>query len=176
MAVIVANATGSVAVGLVSALAAASLLGVAIYRLLYQPLLEHPPYVAMIASICRLVFMEDGFRIAFGEQGLTFARNPCPTQLHEFVGLTVNSVQIAIIVASTVCLILLGLFTSRTRIGIGWRAPVSDPGMATSFGVNAIKVRYLNFAIGSALARPAGAPPPLPHNFFSPPLGVSLTS
>src|ERR1700686_4280319 len=83
VAVIVANASGSVAVGLVSALAAASLLGVAIYRLLYQPLLEYPPYVAMIASIGLLVFMEDGFRIAFGEQGLTFAHNPYPTRLYD---------------------------------------------------------------------------------------------
>src|ERR1700680_4689919 len=133
VAVIVANGSGSVAIGLVAAIAAATLLGMAIYRLLYQPLLDYPPYVAMIASIGLLVFMEDGFRIAFGEQGLTFAHNPYPTQLHEFAGLTVNTVQIAIIVAATVCLILLGLFTTRTRIGIGWRATVSDAGMATSF-------------------------------------------
>jgi branched-chain amino acid transport system permease protein len=175
VAVIVANASGSVAVGFVSALAAASLLGVAIYRLLYQPLLEYPPYVAMIASIGLLVFMEDGFRIAFGEQGLTFARNPYPTQLHEFAGLTVNTVQIAIIVASTVCLMLLALFTTRTRIGIGWRATVSDAGMATSFGVDPIKVRYLNFAIGSALAALAGALVALLNNFVEPTMGLVVS-
>ena len=175
VAVIVANGSGSLALGLAAAIAAASLLGVAIYRLLYQPLLEYPPYVAMIASIGLLVFMEDGFRIAFGEQGLTFARNPYPTQLHEFAGLTVNSVQIAIIAASTVCLILLGLFTTRTRIGIGWRATVSDAGMATSFGVNAIKVRYLNFAIGSALAGLAGALIALLNNFVEPTMGVVVS-
>ena len=84
----------------------------------------------MIASIGLLVFMEDGFRLAFGEQGLTFAHNPYVTQLHEFVGLTVNTVQIAVIAASSLCLTLLGLFTTRTRIGIGWRATVSDPRMA----------------------------------------------
>ncbi len=48
----------------------------AIYRLLYQPLLGFPPYVPMIASMGLLIFMEDGFRIVFGEQGLTFTRNP----------------------------------------------------------------------------------------------------
>jgi branched-chain amino acid transport system permease protein len=175
MTVIVANATGSIAVGLVLAVAAAALLGAAIYRLLYQPLLVYPPYVAMIASIGLLVFMEDGFRVAFGEQGLTFARNPYPTQLHEFAGLTVNTVQIAIIVAATVCLILLGLFTTRTRIGIGWRATVSDAGMATSFGVNAIKVRYLNFAIGSALAALAGALIGLLNNFVEPTMGFVVS-
>jgi len=175
VAVIVANGTGSIALGLLAAVVAASLLGMAIYRLLYQPLLDYPPYVAMIASIGLLVFMEDGFRIAFGEQGLTFAKNPYPTQLHELAGLTVNTVQIAIIVSATVCLILLGLFTTRTRIGIGWRATVSDPRIATSFGVDAIKVRYLNFAIGSALAALGGALIGLLNNFVEPTMGFVVS-
>jgi branched-chain amino acid transport system permease protein len=175
VAVIVANGTGSIGLGLVASIAAAALLGMAIYRVLYQPLLAYPPYVAMIASIGLFVLMEDGFRIAFGEQGLTFARNPYPTQLHEFAGLTVNTVQIAIIGASSVCLILLALFTSRTRIGIGWRATVSDPAMAASFGVNAIKVRYLNFAIGSALAALAGTLIALLNNFVEPTMGFVVS-
>lgn len=175
VAVIVANSTGSIALGFLAAVVAASVLGMAIYRLLYQPLLDYPPYVAMIASIGLLVFMEDGFRIAFGEQGLTFAKNPYPTQLHEFAGLTVNTVQIAIIVTATVCLVLLGLFTTRTRIGIGWRATVSDPRIATSFGVDAIKVRYLNFAIGSALAALGGALIGLLNNFVEPTMGFVVS-
>ncbi len=175
VAVIVANGTGSIAVGFLAAVIAASVLGMAIYRLLYQPLLDYPPYVAMIASIGLLIFMEDGFRIAFGEQGLTFAKNPYPTQLHEFAGLTVNTVQIAIIVTATVCLVLLALFTTRTRIGIGWRATVSDPRIATSFGVDAIKVRYLNFAIGSALAALGGALIGLLNNFVEPTMGFVVS-
>jgi len=173
--VIVANATGSIAIGILAAIAACTLLGMAIYRLLYEPLLDYPPYVAMIASIGLLVVMEDGFRIAFGEQGLTFARNPYPTQLHEIAGLTVNTVQIAIIALSTICLVLLALFTTRTRIGIGWRATVSDPRIATSFGVDAIKVRYLNFAIGSALAALGGALIALLNNFVEPTMGFVVS-
>ena len=173
--VIVANATGSIAIGILAAIAACTLLGMAIYRLLYEPLLDYPPYVAMIASIGLLVVMEDGFRIAFGEQGLTFARNPYPTQLHDIAGLTVNTVQIAIIALSTICLVLLALFTTRTRIGIGWRATVSDPRIATSFGVDAIKVRYLNFAIGSALAALGGALIALLNNFVEPTMGFVVS-
>jgi branched-chain amino acid transport system permease protein len=173
--VIVANATGSIAIGILAAIAACTLLGMAIYRLLYEPLLDYPPYVAMIASIGLLVVMEDGFRIAFGEQGLTFARNPYPTQLHEIAGLTVNTVQLAIIALSTMCLVLLALFTTRTRIGIGWRATVSDPRIATSFGVDAIKVRYLNFAIGSALAALGGALIALLNNFVEPTMGFVVS-
>jgi len=175
VAVIVANATGAIALGVIAAMGAAAVLGIGIYRFLYAPLLAYPPYVPMIASIGLLVFMEDGFRIAFGEQGLTFARNPYPTQLHEFLGLTVNTVQIAIVVAATVCLLLLASFTTRTRIGIGWRATVSDPRMAESFGVDAIKVRYLNFAIGSALAGLAGALIGVLNNFVEPTMGFVVS-
>ena len=175
VAVIVANATGAIGFGVIAAMAAAAGLGIGIYRFLYAPLLAYPPYVPMIASIGLLVFMEDGFRIAFGEQGLTFARNPYPTQLHEFLGLTVNTVQIAIVVAATVCLLLLASFTTRTRIGIGWRATVSDPRMAESFGVDAIKVRYLNFAIGSALAGLAGALIGVLNNFVEPTMGFVVS-
>jgi branched-chain amino acid transport system permease protein len=175
VALIVANATGAIGFGVIAAMGAAAVLGIGIYRFLYAPLLAYPPYVPMIASIGLLVFMEDGFRIAFGEQGLTFARNPYPTQLHEFLGLTVNTVQIAIVVAATVCLLLLASFTARTRIGIGWRATVSDPRMAESFGVDAIKVRYLNFAIGSALAGLAGALIGVLNNFVEPTMGFVVS-
>jgi branched-chain amino acid transport system permease protein len=62
VAVIVANATGSIGIGFLAAILASSLVGMAIYRLLYQPLLEYPPYVAMIASIGLLVFMPSANR------------------------------------------------------------------------------------------------------------------
>ncbi|MBN9050997.1 MAG: branched-chain amino acid ABC transporter permease [Rhizobiales bacterium] len=173
--VIVANATGSIALGIVVAIVASALLGPAIYRLLYEPLLKHPPYVAMIASMGLLIFMEDGFRILFGEQGLTFTRNPYPTEIHQLFGVTINTVQIAMIVLSVVCLTALALFTTRTRVGVAWRATVSNPTIATSFGVDAIKVRYLNFMIGSALAALAGALIALLNNFVEPSMGFVVS-
>ena len=83
--------------------------------------------------------------------------------------------QVAIIVCATVCLTLLGLFTTRTRIGVGWRATVSDPRIATSFGVDAVKVRYLIFAIGSALAALGGALIGLLNNFVEPSMGFVVS-
>ena len=49
--VVVANATGSIALGMLVAIVSSAILGALIYRLLYQPLLAHPPYVPMIASM-----------------------------------------------------------------------------------------------------------------------------
>jgi branched-chain amino acid transport system permease protein len=67
------------------------------------------------------------------------------------------------------------LFTTKTRIGIAWRATVSNPKMATSFGVNAIQVRYLNFLIGSALAALAGALIALLNNYVEPTMGFVVS-
>jgi branched-chain amino acid transport system permease protein len=173
--VIVANATGSIALGMLVAIVSSAILGMLIYRLLYQPLLSFPPYVPMIASMGLLIFMEDGFRIVFGEQGLTFTRNPYPTLTYNLFGLTINAVQIAMFVATAVCLTALILFTTRTRVGIAWRATVSNPKIATSFGVDAIKVRYLNFLIGSALAALAGALIALLNNYVEPTMGFVVS-
>ena len=74
--VVVANATGSIALGMLVAIVSSAILGAVIYRLLYQPLLSFPPYVPMIASMGLLIFMEDGFRIVFGEQGLDLHAQP----------------------------------------------------------------------------------------------------
>jgi len=173
--VIVANATGSIALGIVVRWAAAASSSAASARSSARPWLIHPPYVAMIASMGLLIFMEDGFRILFGEQGLTFTRNPYPTEIHQLFGVTINTVQIAMIVLSVVCLTALALFTTRTRVGVAWRATVSNPTIATSFGVDAIKVRYLNFMIGSALAALAGALIALLNNFVEPSMGFVVS-
>jgi branched-chain amino acid transport system permease protein len=65
----------------------------------------------------------------------------------------------------------LALLAQRTRIGIAWRATVTDPAMAQSFGVDVIKVRYLNFFIGSALAAAAGVMVALLNNLVEPTMG-----
>ena len=73
--VLVANATGSILLGFLAAVIVTPLFGMAIYRLLYEPLLKYRPDVPMIASVGLLVLMQDAFRIVFGEQGITFHRN-----------------------------------------------------------------------------------------------------
>lgn len=169
--VIAANATGSLALGFVASILLTPLFGMAIYRLLYEPLLKFRPDVPMVASVGLLVLMQDAFRIVFGEQGVTFRRNTLAFTTYDIAGVRVNAVQIAIIVVAVVVFVGLHLFTTRTRMGIGWRATVSRPQIAAVFGIDAIKVRYLNFAIGSALAAIAGGLVALLNNLVDPAIG-----
>ena len=173
--VVVANATGSVGAGFLAAIVIAPLFGMATYRMLYEPLLSYRPDVPMIASVGLLVLMQDAFRIVFGEQGVTFRNNIYGFMTFDVFGVTVNAVQIAIVVSAVAVFLGLHLFTTRTRIGIGWRATVSRPKIAASFGIDSIKVRYLNFAIGSALAAVAGGLVALLNNLVDPLIGYVVS-
>lgn len=173
--VLAANASGSIAIGFIAAVLITPLFGMAIYRLLYEPLLKFRPDVPMIASVGLLVFMQDAFRIAFGEQGVTFRSNAITFKTFNFSGVSISAVQIAIVLTSAVVFTGLHLFTTRTRIGVGWRATVSKPQIAASFGVDPIKVRYMNFAIGSALAAIAGGLVALLNNLVDPSIGAVVS-
>ena len=50
----------------------AGILGPAIYRLVYQPILDKPRYVLLVASVGFVIAMEDGFRLIFGPYGEPF--------------------------------------------------------------------------------------------------------
>lgn len=173
--VIVANATGSLMLGFLAAVVVAPFAGMAIYRLLYEPLLKYRPDVPMIASLGLLVLATDAFRLMFGEQGVTLRNNTLAALTYDFAGISLNAVQIAIVSTAIFVFVGLHVFTTRTRIGVAWRATVSNPRIAASFGIDPVKVRYLTFAIGSALAAIAGGLVALLDNFVDPTIGYVVS-
>lgn len=173
--VLAANATGSLLLGFLCAIIVTPLFGMAIYRLLYEPLLKFRPDVPMVASVGLLVFMQDAYRIVFGEQGVTFRQNGLSFVTYNVGGVTLSAVQIVTVVIAAVVFVGLHIFTTRTRIGVGWRATVSRPHIAASFGIDPIKVRYLNFALGSALAAIAGGLVGLLNNLVDPSIGFIVS-
>ena len=170
LGLLMTNATGSLMLAMPLAAALVGVLGMIIYRLCYQPILDRPPYVALIASIGLFIAMEELFRLVFGPYGLTYA-NPPLQNLIQFYGITLRVVDLAIVAGSVLLLGILAWLSQNTRLGIAWRATVDDPQMAGSFGISVIKVRYLNFFIGSALAGVAGIFVSLLSNLVEPTMG-----
>jgi branched-chain amino acid transport system permease protein len=168
---LVANHTGSLALAFVAAALAAGALGPLIYRFIYQPILDKPPFIALIASIGVLIAMEDGFRLIFGPYGLSFTSNPWFTTTYTIANVTLNLVQLWIVAASVMLLSAFALFAARSRAGVAWRATVSDPAMAEGFGVSVVRVRYLNFLIASVLAGIGGVLVGLLNNLVEPGMG-----
>lgn len=172
---LVANHAGSLALAFVAAALAAGVLGPVIYRVVYQPILDKPPFVALVASIGLLIAMEDGFRLVFGPYGLSFAANTWFTTTYAYAGMSLNLVQIWMAVAAVLLLSAFALFAARTRAGVAWRATVSDPAMAESFGVSVAGVRYLSFFIASVLAGIAGVLVGLLNNLVEPGMGSVIS-
>ncbi len=76
------------------------------------------------------------------------------------------------VVTNGVLLGILAWIAQRTRIGTGWRATVDDPEMSACFGIDPIKVRYLVFFTGSALAAVAGVLVAILTNLVEPTMGA----
>lgn len=170
--VIVTNQTGSLALGLGLAAVIVGLVGMAIYRLAYEPLLDKPPYIALIASIALFIASEEIFRIVFGAYGLSYIAPPLQgTVTVPGTTMVLKQAEILVIVMAVLLLMILASFSQRTRTGVAWRATVTDPAIAESFGVNIKNIRYLNFFIGSALAAIAGVLVALLNNLVEPTMG-----
>jgi branched-chain amino acid transport system permease protein len=171
LGIIVTNATGSLLLGLIVAMGVVGVIGVAIYRFAYHPILKHPPFVALIASIGLYIAMEEIFRIIFGPYGATY--DVQPLQGHVAVlGMRIKIAELVTFVGAIVTLAVLGYLSNSTRTGIAWRATVTAPKMAEAFGIDILKVRYLNFFIGSALAAAAGVMVALLNNLVEPTSGA----
>lgn len=171
LGVVVTNQTGSLAAGILLAALASGITGIAIYRLVYEPVLSRPPYVALIASIGLYIGMEELFRLVFGPFGLSFTDLPLQDVVVIF-GIHLRACQIITVVTNLVLLGILAWIAQKTRIGTGWRATVDDPQISACFGIDPIRVRYFVFFTGSALAAVAGVLVALLSNFVEPTMGA----
>ncbi len=170
LGLLLTNATGSLLLATPLAATAVGVAGMVMYRLCYQPILDRPPYVPLIASIGLFIAMEEVYRLIFGPYGLTYLNPPLQTQIH-LMGIPLRTAEVTMVVVSVLLLGALSYLSQKTRIGVAWRATVDDPQIATSYGVDTIKVRYLNFFIGSALAAVGGIFVSVLSNLVEPTMG-----
>jgi branched-chain amino acid transport system permease protein len=167
---IITNATGSLALALLFSVLISGAVGSLIYRLCYEPILRQPPLILLIASVGILIVMQEGFRIAFGAEGFSYVR-PQLEQRASLLGISLSYAEIAIIVLAFSVFLGIGLFAKFTRFGLACRATVTDPKMATSFGISLAQVRYFTFFVGSAFAALAGSMVGIADNVIEPSMG-----
>jgi branched-chain amino acid transport system permease protein len=170
LGLLITNATGNLALGMLLSAVTVGIGGMLMYRLCYQPILDRPPYVALIASIGLFVALEEIFRLVFGPYGLTYHNPPLQSQI-TLIGINLRAAEVGMVITAVLLLGVLSYLSQNTRTGIAWRATVDDPEIAKSFGIDTIKVRYLNFFIGSGLAAVAGVFISLLSNLVEPTMG-----
>ncbi|MBC7359919.1 MAG: branched-chain amino acid ABC transporter permease [Desulfacinum sp.] len=147
--------SGSLLVGCAGAMAGCAVLGIAIERLIYFPLLKYPPYVPLIASIAILLALEEVCRLVAGPYILTFpAKLPFPSL--NLLGVDIPSSVTGILCITAGILAFLWFLTTRTETGLAMRAVAQDLTIADAMGINSHAVVSLTFAVGSAIAAVAG--------------------
>ncbi len=149
------NLTGSLLVGTIGSMAACALLGVAIERFVYYPLLKYPPFVPLIGSIAVMLSIEEVCRLVAGPDLLTFpAELPFPEI--QLGGIHISSAIMAVYCITAAILVLLWYITSHTELGLAMRATSQDISIADAMGINTHFIVSITFVIGSAIAAIAG--------------------
>ena len=108
LGVIVTNATGSFLLATAVAMIVVGFVGIAVYKLAYEPLLSKPPFISLIASIALFIASEEIFRIIFGPYGLSYTNPPMQGYFELFGGFFLKYGEALVIVLSVVMLVILG--------------------------------------------------------------------
>jgi branched-chain amino acid transport system permease protein len=133
-------------------------LGVAIERFAYRPLRDAPRIAPLITAIGVSFFLESAALLLFGSQFREY-------NTAEFISLssgiqigsvTIDSVQILVLVLGLLLMTGLQLLVNRSRLGRQMRAVAVDREAAEMLGINVNFVITATFFLGSALAGIAG--------------------
>jgi branched-chain amino acid transport system permease protein len=163
--------SGSLIVGVVGSMAFCAVLGVAIERFVYYPLLKYPPYVPLIGSIAVMLAIEELCRLIAGPHILTFpVKLPFPQ--FQIGGINISSTLMAVYCITAAVLVLLWYITSKTELGLAMRTASQDIQIADAMGINSHFIVSLTFVIGSAIAALAGILVGIYYNQVYPTMGA----
>ena len=148
-------------------------LGVAIERFAYRPLRDAPRIAPLITAIGISFFLENAALLLFGAQFRIY-------NTADFISLssgiqigsvTIDSVQIMVLVLGLVLMVGLRELVNRTKLGKQMRAVAADREAAEMMGINVNFTISATFFLGSALAGVAGVMGGLLFNQVTPTIG-----
>src|SRR2546427_1559847 len=149
--------TGSFVLGILLALGATLLLGVALEFVALRHLYGRDHLDQVLATFGLILFFNDAVRLIWGPAGLAL---PLPAWLTVPVqimpGVYYPAYRLSIIVVALAVAALLYLVVMRTRIGMLIRAGASNREMVGALGINIKLLFTLVFGLGAALAGFAG--------------------
>ncbi len=153
----VVAATGSFLLGILAALAAAGLTGMAVETIVLRQLYRREHLDQVLATFGLIFFFNEITRIIWGKQPLFMDTPPWLKGSVELLpSLYYPIYRLAVILVGGLVALLLWFLFSRTRLGMQIRAGAANRDMVAALGVN-IKLLYtLVFGLGTLLAGLAG--------------------
>jgi branched-chain amino acid transport system permease protein len=151
------QATGSFPLGVLLAIPATAILGMALEVTLLRKLYARDHLSQVLATFALILILNEAVRIIWG----TDAPMPMPASLSGPVellpGMPYPAYRLLIIAVGAAVALLLWLVVAKTRIGMQVRAGASNREMALALGVNVPRLFTLVFGAGAALCAVAGA-------------------
>ena len=139
------------------AIVGTALAGVIFFRILYRPLMKRgsSKAILLIAGLGLMIFVDNMLLMVFGADVKTIGFIEVQKGI-DIYGAIITPLQVVMFGTSVVLLISLYLFVTKTLFGKKMRAVADNPFLADIIGIDATKIQYVGFAIGSALAGVAG--------------------
>jgi branched-chain amino acid transport system permease protein len=133
-------------------------LGVAIERFAYRPLRDAPRIAPLITAIGISFFLENAALLLFGAQFRVYntANFISLSSGIQIGSVTIDSVQIMVLVLGLLLMVGLRLLVNQTKLGKQMRAVAADREAAEMLGINVNFTIAATFFLGSALAGVAG--------------------
>jgi len=131
------------------------LLGLAVQRLVLQPL-QNEPMMQVFATFGLLILFENSVLAITRGEGYSLAGTYSRAVIDIF-GLKASVSRVIVFLAATGIALALMLFLQRTMAGKAIRAVIQDRQSARLMGINVSRTYLLTFALGTALAGVAGA-------------------
>lgn len=160
-------------VALVTAMIGCGLLGMLIERVAYRPLRRAPRISALITAMGVSLFLEHfcSLRPIFGPDFRAFPR-PFAVRCYNVAGVTVSSIQVAVVLTALLLMLVLYWFVNRTRLGLAMRAVSFDHDTARLMGIDVDRIIAFTFGVGSALAGAGGVLYGIAYPQLNPFMGV----
>src|SRR5918994_3984239 len=140
--------------GLLLVIAMLTSMGVAVLleRIAYRPLRNAPRLVPLITAIGASLFLQNTARGFFGSQTRGFGVPSALEGTWTIFGVTLDRVQVLVLVTVIVAMTALGMFIARTTTGKSMRAVAADSEIASLMSIHVDHVIVSTFAIGGLLA------------------------
>ena len=159
------------ALTIVLAMLATSLLGMIIERVGYRPLRNAPRASAAITGLMIGIILETGNLRLFGAARRNFPAL-IETRSYQLGGVSITNTRIIIVVVSVLLMLALHLFVRHTKWGMAMRAMAYDYVAVPLMGVSGSSIAVMTFALGSALAAAAGILYGIAYPVLDPYMGI----
>lgn len=157
---------------LLVSMACTAVLGAALERLAYRPLRDAPRVSAVITALGCGIFLEHFvlWLSPYPQHVPVLLQN----QTWSVFGLSVSSIQMAVVVVAVALMFILDFIVQRTMLGLAMRAISMDLKTVALMGVPVDRVISSTFALGAALGGAAGVLYSLAYPVVDPYMGVLM--